>query len=395
MTNSTQRQLGISLIELLISLAIGSLLMIGLITSFSNSNATKRNLEQSGRLIENGQYAINFLSDNIRHTGYYGPFNSLGAAPTGAAPANLPDPCNIGTTDTTSLTTGVTVPIQGYTAASLTARPVLTTTSCATNAVAPDAAKNLLTDANLQPGSDIIVIRRADTNELNAAPVTNEVYIQANSRASVIQIGNSSAAAGVVNWESANNADGLARDAASLRRYPNTNNATDFAETRKYHVDVYFVAPCSFGSATSGSVSGVCQAGDDTIPTLKRLELTSDGTNTIMDIFPLVEGVEYLKYEYGLDTIPAAVSGHTGYTGDGVPDSYVATPTTVAESVSVIAVRVYLLARSADTTPGFIDRKSYTLGTTAVAAANDNFKRHVFSAEVRLNNMAGRREIPE
>ena len=397
MITKAQFQHGVSLIELLIALAIGSLLMIGLVSSFSTSNATKRNLEQSGRLIENGLYAINILGDNISHAGYYGVFNQLGAAP-----ANLPDPCNIGTTNTVSLTAGITVPIQGYTAPDLDTRPTITTTSCAGTAIAPDAAKNLLTNANLRPGSDIIVIRRANTIELDAAAVTNEVYIQANARNAIIQIGNSAGAAGVVNFESANDADGNARTpTTSLRRYPNTGNTDDYAETRKYNVHVYFVAPCSFGSVTVGGVSGVCQASDDGVPTLKRLELTSDGTNTIMNIYPLVEGVEYLKLEYGIDNSPTTISGLTGNLGDGIPDTYKATPTNVSEWVSTVAVRIFLLVRSTDTTVGFSDTKSYVVGTasianvTAVSAANDRYKRHVFSTEIRLNDLAGRREIPE
>jgi type IV pilus assembly protein PilW len=43
---------------------------------------------------------------------------------------------------------------------------------------------------------------------------------------------------------------------------------------------------------------------------------------------------------------------------------------------------------------GYTDGKTYSLGTTTLGPFNDNFKRHVFSSTVRLNNISGRRETP-
>jgi len=67
-------------------------------------------------------------------------------------------------------------------------------------------------------------------------------------------------------------------------------------------------------------------------------------------------------------------------------------------------VKIYVLARSRDKTPGYTDTKTYCLGETAadgscpaanqIAAANDQYKRHVFSSSVRLINISGRRETP-
>ena len=52
----------------------------------------------------------------------------------------------------------------------------------------------------------------------------------------------------------------------------------------------------------------------DGVPTLKRAEL---GTNGTFSIVPLVEGIENLQFEYGLDT-----------NGDGMPDAVSADPGT-------------------------------------------------------------------
>ena len=111
---------------------------------------------------------------------------------------------------------------------------------------------------------------------------------------------------------------------------------------------------------------------------------------------PLVEGIDNLQVEYGIDT-----------NNDGTPDLYSAEPGAVnscttapcvpANWRNVVAVKLNVLARSTEATLGFVDNKSYTLGNLAsgapniVAAAGDNIKRHVFQAVVNLPNPAGRK----
>lgn len=101
---------------------------------------------------------------------------------------------------------------------------------------------------------------------------------------------------------------------------------------------------------------------------------------------PLIEGIEALRVEYGIDT-----------TGDGVPDGYEScAPCTLAQLANVVAVKVHVLARNLEATPGYTDAKAYQLGATAftVPSADVGFKRHVFSSTVRLVNPSGRREVP-
>jgi type IV pilus assembly protein PilW len=61
---------------------------------------------------------------------------------------------------------------------------------------------------------------------------------------------------------------------------------------------------------------------------------------------------------------------------------------------NVVAVKLHLLARNLEATPGYTDSKSYQLSGPPIAAANDGFKRHVFSTTVRLVNPSARREAP-
>jgi type IV pilus assembly protein PilW len=113
--------------------------------------------------------------------------------------------------------------------------------------------------------------------------------------------------------------------------------------------------------------------------------------------------VQGFRVELGIDDGPV----------DGAPDTYVrcpladisadttapsthpaATVCTADQLANVVAVKVYVLVRSLTATPGYTDGKTYSLGTTTLGPFNDNFKRHVFSSTVRLNNISGRRETP-
>ena len=132
------------------------------------------------------------------------------------------------------------------------------------------------------------------------------------------------------------------------------------------------------------------------IPTLKRLELTD---SSMVEV-PLVEGIEELNIEYGIDN-----------DNDGNPDAYTADPTnytypgciTCAAAnnwTNVVTAHLYILARSVDPSPGYADTKTYSLGRDATGNAvtvgpkNDGYRRRVYTALVRIVNPAGRRDRP-
>lgn len=350
---------GFSMVELLVALAIGLLLLAGLSLIFLNSSEASRELQKTAQQIENGRYAIDILSRDVHHAGFYGHLHEMPAL------AGAPDPCE--TANAGALFSALAAGIQGYAAPDLVTVPDVTASTC--------DDKGFLPASNLLPGSDVLVIRRADTQPLLPADtaVVNEVYIQSTGTQGEVQFGNGA----VVGNNKANGAPSIIFLKDGVTRAP----------IRKLRVHVYFVAPCSFGSGANG----VCAAGDDTIPTLKRLELVSQGGATAMRLVPMVEGIEYLKVEHGVDNLPALVAPATGYVGDASVDAYTLTP---ADWSMVISAKVYALARNTERTPHHVDDKTYALGTTAVPAANDNFRRHVYAAAVRATNIAGRREIP-
>lgn len=150
-------------------------------------------------------------------------------------------------------------------------------------------------------------------------------------------------------------------------------NCADLAPARRVLVRTYFI-----------ECPGACGAG--AAPRLTRAELTPAGT---IELTPLVDGVEDLQFEYGFDT-----------DNDGLPDTYRIALSGVAGALdndwsNVVAVRLFLIARSRDPVAGHVDAVSFDLGLNGtLAAAGDGFKRHIHTTLVRVMNVAGWREIP-
>lgn len=66
------RQQGLSLVEILVAMAIGLLLMAGVIQIFMSNKATFRMQEGLGRMQENARFALDYMTRDIRQAGYLG-----------------------------------------------------------------------------------------------------------------------------------------------------------------------------------------------------------------------------------------------------------------------------------------------------------------------------------
>lgn len=66
------RQVGMSLIELMISLLLSSFLILGILQLFINSNSTDKANSALARLQENGRIALDLLKQDLRRTNYQG-----------------------------------------------------------------------------------------------------------------------------------------------------------------------------------------------------------------------------------------------------------------------------------------------------------------------------------
>jgi len=333
------RAAGFSLVELMVSMAIGLMLLATLLVVFANASSARGELERASRQIENGRYAVELLSDDLRVAGFFGEVN-VGAL---AAPAALPDPCS---TVPAEWAAAMPIHVQGYDGGS----------------GAPACIP-----ADIKANTDILVVRRVKTCVAGVAgcepTIAGKPYLQAT-------LCNTDATPYVVGPFGTTAFPLLRKDCVTP------------AALREYLVNVYFI------SANN-------RAGQN-IPTLMRLELTG---STLAEI-PLVEGIEEMNVEYGIDN-----------DGDGQPDAYTADPTfytyagcTVCTAVNnwsnVVTAQLHVLARSPEPSPGHIDTKSYSLGpdtagnTITVGPKNDAYRRHVFTEMVRIVNPAGRRDRP-
>ncbi len=338
--NRRIHQYGISLVEILVAMAIAMFLMIGLAAVFSNSARTSAELNHSLQQIENGRFAVQTLSDQVALTGFYGRLPGMLASP-----ATLPDPCDF--SNMADLRAATALPIQGYNS------PATSPLTC-------------IPAANHIANTDILIVRRADTIvTATASLVPEEIYIQTNADA-----GNSAnpiiAAGDIANF--------------TLRN----RDGTTVAPIRKYHVHIYFVAPCSIPAGGGSLCTGGTDDNGNPIPTLKRLELRVDPSDNTLKMIPisLVEGIENLQIDYGVDT-----------DGNGVPDgSYLTIPGTIPDWSNVMAVRLNVLARNLERSPGFTDAKAYDMGIAGTVTPGGPFKRHVYNTIVRLVNPAARRE---
>jgi type IV pilus assembly protein PilW len=353
-------QQGISLIELMISITIGLLLLAGLTTVFVNSSRAQAELARASQQIENGRFATQTLQEDIWHAGFYGRH----VAYVTSAPAALPDPCS------TNVDTAVAVPtplqnalgfaVQGYD----------------DPAAVPAALAGCLSAGDFVPRTDILVVRRAESRVVAVASLAaNTIYLQ-----SVAE------AYDPVTLQPMKPV--IAKGSPSSTFNQQSPTTGELGEIRRFRVHVYFIAPCSVPADGGTSCTG---PGDDSgrpIPTLKRLELGPAGT---FQIVPLVEGIENLQADYGIDTVLGGLPTGAPYAGDGMPETYVAAPT-AAEFSQVVAVRLHVLARATEPSVSYADAKTYDLGLHGTVTPGGPYKRHVFTTVVRIQNVAGWRE---
>jgi type IV pilus assembly protein PilW len=316
---------------------------------------------------------MSVLVEDLRMAGYLATFDPyeliilpnsppLGAD-TSATPApamtSMPDPCD---TSVANLKASFFFHVQGYDNST-------TIPTCVSDARA---------------GSDILVIRRVSTCvsgptlEPGCEAVIGGVpYFQSSNCYQATELAkNSGGAESAKDYQAhfaldTNTASGMTRHAL---------NCTATADYRRYLTHIYFVANNNVGT--------------DGIPTLKRAELGATG----FTIVPLVDGIETLQFEYGVDK-----------DGDSRIDDYTANPDTyngcvgatcVGNWLRTYAVKVNLLARNVELSTGYTDSKRYTLGLKADGTQNifpatgtfaDGYKRHAYEAAVRLDNPSGRR----
>ena len=188
MTRTINRQAGVTLVELMISLLLGLLIAIGLATLFAQNKRSFYQNEDLARLMEDGRFALQELARDIGMAGFYAELSSPswqvdanlnGAADCRAAAAvttNWANPgLRVSNAPFTVSWTYAVFPrgLDGFT-------PEQASLAVANNATAATAAAEfpcLAGLANLQPGSDVVFTKRVAGASTDTALVGNRVYV--------------------------------------------------------------------------------------------------------------------------------------------------------------------------------------------------------------------------
>ena len=311
-----KKQLGYTLIEIFISLAIGLALFAGILSVFVGMKTTTQETATYGELQENGRFALSVLSDDLLRQNFWGDYTGtldnsmLNSVP--GAPGNecLGEGLNNGTFPNAI---GHFRTIWGQ-------------------EVTSSAIMGCINDAKV--GSDIIQLKRAISNPL-ALSSNDNYYIVSNLNEAEIFTGGA---------------------------IPSVANS----QLWEYQHHIYYVRDEAQGT--------------NIVPVLMQGRLT---TNMTFD--PIIDGIERIRFMYGIDT---DIPGNSGY---GIVDTFISADNmTLAQwdngnNNRILAVRIYVLARSILPDIKYTNTNTYNLGDVPVTF-NDNYRRLLFNSTITLYN---------
>lgn len=318
-------QTGLTLVELMVALAVGSFLMIGAVQIFNQSRESFVINESIARVQETAQFAMDTIESDLRMASNWGR-NSRPLAVDGrsidgnANPNSLPLPAAaLACGDDWALNLAMTV--DGDDSYTLPCGPD------------PDGA------GAAQANSDIVTIRRA-----TVAPVALD--------------------AGRLQLQTTRIAGQLFMDGAM----PGDFSAAD-STTHNLLINSYYV------SADSDLVPGV--------PTLRRKSLAfAGGAMTITDQ-EVAPGVENLQVQFGIDVNEDNTVDRYVNPGDAVYDPAQAG---YIPGARVMTARVWLVVRGIIREGGITDTRDYEPGNVDLGVPADEFRRMQVSKTILLRN---------
>lgn len=362
-----RRQHGFTLVEAMVGITLALLLLAGVIQLFLGTKQTYNLLEAQSRLQENGRFALNFLTDDLRMAGYYGCQGKGSAVGNimAQSPGSLADKFFLSEMD------------QGLGGFEATSSSAWSPDPAAAGADPGSTATGFNVSLATGGGSDILFVRRPVTaafpltaNMLNS---TDNLQIGANSGLAPNDIVLLSDCEGGVLFQltsSAANADAGVLQYATGGSNPGNASSdlgrpykSDSAEVYGMGTTLYYVADNADG-----------------VPSLFR----RTGTGNAQE---LINGVENMQVVYGVDN-----------DGNDNPELYVDANTIETNANyswdEVASARVALLLRTLNTVKPQAEAKTYCLlgdpsngcaGGTQVNT-NDALLRQVFNATVVFRN---------
>lgn len=341
-TLDPQVQRGLGLIEILVALAIGAVLLTGLVQVFLGSKLSYRVAEANARVQEGGRFATQFLATDLRMAGYMGCYRGTNPIENILKPAYA-----------SAFSFDIATPLQGFEATGAGWSPALD----------PAIAAEVL------PGTDVVVTRGmssdgiylvppfSDSAQMFVSPAGNNieigdvVMVTDCVNASIGEITNVQVVGGGARVN-------LVHSASTMNSSPPQFSYTygADAEVARLVTHAYYI-----------STQQLTGTGDRTEPALFRRTVLGSG----MAPQELVEGAEDLQVLYGEDT-----------DGDGIANRYVAA-NDVGDMGNVVSVRASLLMRTED---GIASAPQTYVYNGASHTADDRRVRRVFTTTVKLRN---------
>lgn len=324
-----RRQAGLTLVELMVALAIGSFLIMGAIQIFSQSRQAFIVNESIARVQETAQFAMDTIESDLRMASNWGR-NSRALAVEGRSLVGDANP------------TGLTVPVPtcGDDWAFDLARPI----------DGSDNAYNLICAASggSQGSSDVVTIRRTSVQ-----PTALEAgRIQVQSTRIQGELFESGAVPGTF---------------LPVTIHPITGAPS--SSTHSLMVNSYYVSP------TSALIPGV--------PTLRRKTLTVRNGAPFIEDQEVAPGVENIQLQLGIDVDEDNTVDRYVNPGD---DVYNPAAAGYVPGARVMTARIWLLVRGVTTEFGLQDGRSYTPGNANIGQVSDGFRRLQVSKTILLRN---------
>jgi type IV pilus assembly protein PilW len=362
---------GLSMIELLVGLAIGSFIIVGAVMVYAQTRNTYAINETQARLQENARYAMALLEPDLQLAGYYGYSNNSsdfrfknGTAVTSVSSTEQGDPAVAGLPAAGSacgnnFAVDLLMSVQGSNSSS---GPIATCTP--PTAAGMNAGAWYLGSTVANMGTDTLTIRRASTADQPASSAGYiQLYLNELKRTNQYVFSAAPAAA------------------------PGPVDAT--RKIRNLIVRTYYVAT---NSRTRTA-----------FPTLWRKSLDTDGAAPAVIDEEILPGVEDFQVQFGLDTgdhdatlgvdqdednnlVPDKTNGVVSRWVD--PNSALMSPPPAGISAQVVAVRVWLRIRADASEVDYVDGKTYSYaGVSYTPAGTDtNVRRALISRTIYLRN---------
>lgn len=335
-------QRGVTLVEMMVAMVVGLILLGGMVQLFSSNKQAYRIQEATNVVNENARYALGQLQYDIRMGDHWGGIEgdtittvSGMSAITGNCAGNA----------AAVVPTGV-IGFDGASASPLACIPT----------------------ADYVPNTDVVVVRYALPDRIASGSIANNtVYVR-----------------------SAIGRRGMLFQGQNKASLPSDLLPANFTQTNVFLEDpsmatyqlrtvVYFLRRCS---SQDRGTAGVCDAADDTTPTLVRYRLQ----NMAMVAEDVIAGVEQMQFAYGVDS-----------DGDRSADVYrnAAEVTTADQWSRVVNVKMSLLLRNLERDVSYTDTNTYPLyggasGATfnyTVPTADQQFRRKAYNATIQIRNM--------